>query len=136
MKTYLLIFCTILFLSCSKQEDSSNNDMIYGKIVGYLKCSDSEMQNTLFGIFIISNNKDSLLSFNVPSSIYDLDRSGFNKGIGFLDGDSVQFCYRNADVDERKQFDCPPTTMMNPTFYSIDNFTQVIITDIKKIQEP
>ena len=132
MRMYVFFFCTILFLSCDKQEDSSNGDIYQGKIVGYLKCADSEMENTLFGIFIISDSKDSLLSFNVPSSIYDLDTSKIDYGIDFLDGDSVSFNCRNAKADEIKQFDCPPTTMQNPTFYPIDNFSQVIITNISK----
>lgn len=134
MKTFLLIFCAILFSSCDKQEDSSTNDLYQGKIVGYLKCTDYEIKNTLWGIFIISNNGDSLLSFNIPTSTYDIDTSEVDYGIYYFDGDSVQFKYINANTDEKKQFDCPPSTMLNPTFYPIENFNQVVITDINKIQ--
>ena len=134
MKTCLLILFAILFSSCVKQEDSTTNGKYQGKIVGYLKCSDNETDNTLLGIFIITNKEDSLLSFNVPTAIYDLDTSNLDNGINFLDGDSVQFSYKNANSEEQKVFDCPPSTMLNPTFYPIENFTQVIITDINKIQ--
>ncbi|MFW5700747.1 MAG: hypothetical protein ACOCWM_03570 [Cyclobacteriaceae bacterium] len=134
MKTYLLILFVILFSSCDKQDDSTTNDMNQGKIVGYLKCSDTETDKTLFGIFIITNKQDSLLSFNIPAAIYDLDINNLDYGINFLDGDSVQFSYKNANTVEQKVFDCPPSTMLNPTFYPIEYFTQVIITEINKIQ--
>lgn len=134
MRTYLLILFAILFSSCEKQEDSTANDMYKGKIVGYLKCSDTETDKTLFGIFIITNKEDSLLSFNVPSEIHDLDTNNLDYGMNFIDGDSVQFSYKNANSEEQKVFDCPPSTMFNPTFYPIENFTQVIITEINKIQ--
>ena len=134
MITYLLFFCTILFSSCNKQEETVSTDFYHGKIVGYLKCPDSEMDNnTLIGIFIILNNKDSLLSFNIPSSIFDLDRYQLENGIGFIDGDSISFNYRRALNDEIKLFDCPPTTMQDPTFYPIENFLQAIITNVNKI---
>lgn len=131
---YLLILFAILFSSCDKQEDSTTNDMNKGKIVGYLKCSDTETDKILYGIFIITNKEDSLLSFNVPEAIYDLDTSNLDYGINFLDGDSVQFSYKNANTEEQKVFDCPPSTMLNPTFYPIEHFTQVIIIEINKIQ--
>jgi hypothetical protein len=134
MKKYLLILFVILFSSCDKQEVSTANDIYKGKIVGYLKCSDTETDKTLFGIFIITNKEDSLLSFNVPPTIFDIDTSNLDYGINYLDGDSVQFSYRNANKEEQKIFDCPPSTMLNPTFYPIENFTQVIITEINKIQ--
>jgi len=135
MKTYLLLFCAILFSSCNIQEETINSDINKGKIIGYLKCIDSDTDySTLFGIFIISNNKDSLLSFNISDPIYDLDTSQLKYGIGFIDGDSVTLSYRNAENDELKYFDCPPSTMQNPTFYPIENFSQVIITSINKIQ--
>lgn len=120
--------------SCEKQENHTTNDLYQGKIVGYLKCADNETDNTLLGIFIITNKEDSLLSFNIPSAIYGLDINDMGNGINFLDGDSVQFSYKNANSDEQKVFDCPPSTMLNPTFYPIENFTQVIITEINKIQ--
>lgn len=132
MKTYLLILFAILFSSCDKQEDSTINDK--GRIVGYLKCREKDTDNTLFGIFIITNKEDSLLSFNVPPSIYDLDTSNLDFGIDYLKGDSVQFSYKIANDEEIKVFDCPPSIMLNPSFYPIDNFTQVIIIYINKIQ--
>lgn len=136
MKTYLLIFFAILFSSCDKQEGTTTttDKMYQGKLVGYLKCNESETSNTLLGFFIISNNKDSLLSFNIPSSIYDLDTNNLTNGINFWDGDSIRFNYRNAEIDEEKVFDCPPSSMLNPTFYDIDNFIQIVITEIDKIQ--
>ncbi|MCF8299378.1 MAG: MFS transporter [Bacteroidales bacterium] len=134
MKKFLFISIAILFSLCDKQADSSTNDLFQGKIVGYLKCSDSETDNTFFGIFIITNKNDSLLSFNIPSAIYDLDTNNLDYGIYFLNGDSVRFSYKNAKSEEQKVFDCPPTTMLNPTFYPIENFRQVIIIEINKIQ--
>ncbi len=136
MKTYLLIFFAIFFSSCDKKEDTTTTTdaMSQGKIVGYLKCNERETSNTLLGFFIISNKKDSLLSFNVPLSIYDLDTDNLINGINFWDGDSVQFNYRNAELDERKVFDCSPSSMLNPTLYDTDNFRQIVITKIERIQ--
>ncbi len=112
------------------------NTAIYqGKMVGYLKCFDNEHEKILFGIFIITNNCDSLLSFNIPSTIYNLDSSKVDYGFSMFNGDSISFKYRNAKTEEIKQFDCPPEFMQNPGFlYPIDEFSQVIITEINKIQ--
>ncbi|MEN8157551.1 MAG: hypothetical protein ABFS10_11420 [Bacteroidota bacterium] len=132
--TYLLLCCVILFSSCEKQNESNKEEIYQGRIVGYLKCSDSNLENkTLLGIFIISNSMDSLLSFNIPSSISDMVTSELQYGIGFINGDSVSFSFRNADKNEMNYFDCPPSTMQDITFYPIENFAQVIITNISKI---
>lgn len=144
-----LILITTLLVACSKQQGDlsslksseimsqlqnySSGNIHKGKIVGCLKCSDNEMKNTLIGIFIISNNKDSLLSFNVPSSIYNLDTSKIDYGINFLNGDSVSFSYGDAKNGEIKRFSYPPATMQNLTFYPIENFSQVVIINISKI---
>ncbi len=139
MKALLFLFSSILiFTGCEdspsgEAKNSSINDMNKGKIVGYLKCPDNESNNTLLGVFIITNKEDSLLSFNISSAIYDLDTNNLDYGINFLDGDSVRFSYKNANTEEQKVFDCPPSTMHNPTFYPIENFKQVIIIDINKI---
>lgn len=140
MKTTLLIICIALFFSCDmqenlpfyRQENHPDNAVIYrgkGKIVGYMKCADNEVEDTLFGIFIISNHKDSLLSFNMPSSVHGLNTDRVDYGVYFFNGDSVLFEYKHAKR-RKKQFDCPPSTMQNPTFFSIDNFSQVVITNI------
>jgi hypothetical protein len=134
MKTYLLFFCVLLFLSCNKQEESINDTTYRGKIVGYLKCSDNGNKSTLFGIYIISNKQDSLLAFNVPSSMHNIDTSKIENGIKSIDGDSISFKYKEAEGDEIKQYDCPATTLQNITFYDIDNFIQAVIISISKIQ--
>jgi hypothetical protein len=130
----VVILLLIPGIGCDKVEHVSKGGILKGKIVGYLKCSDNKRKNTLFGIFIISNNLDSLLSFNVPSSIYNLDTSKIDYGINLFIGDSISFNYRNAEKDEMKQFDCPPSTMEKITFYPIENFPQIIITNISKIK--
>ena len=119
-----------MFFSCEKQEVISNSDWVQGKIVGYIKCPDIEVKNTLLGIFIISETGDSLLAFYIPSSIYNIDTGEVGYGIDYFDGDSVQFKYRIANSDEKKHFDCPPTTMYQPTFYPIENFIQIVVEDI------
>jgi hypothetical protein len=134
MKSFLLVLCAILITTCDKQL-AVKSEIGRGKIVGYLKCFDQKNDyKTIFGLFIIANKDDSLLSFNFPSFIYNLDTSRVKNGIGFLDGDSISFSYRDSKIDELKQFDCPPTTMDHPTFYNIENFSQVIITNINKIK--
>jgi len=135
MPTYLFLFCAVLFSSCDKQPESENRDTYQGKIVGYLQCRDSILEDkTLLGFFIITDSMDSLLSFNVPSSIYDIDTSKLKYGIDYIDGDSISFSFRKADKNEIKHFNCPPSTMETITFYPINNFIQVIITNIFKIK--
>jgi hypothetical protein len=134
MKLFLLVLCLILLITCEKQLDVKS-EISRGKIVGYLKCLDKEKDyKSIFGLFIIADKDDSLLSFNIPSFIYNLDTSRVKNGIGFLDGDSISFSYRDSKSDELIEFDCPPTTMENPTFYNIENFSQVIIANINKIK--
>lgn len=57
---------------------------VRGKTAGCLKCTDNETKAVHFGVFIISNNRDSVLSFNVPSAIYDLDMNRVDYGIHFF----------------------------------------------------
>ena len=133
MKIHILLLFIILVVSCDKQNNTDDN-IHQGKIVGYLKCIDSEIENnTLFGLFIISNNNDSLLAFNIPYSVHNIDSSQLEFGIDFINGDSISFTYRIAREDEIKYYDCPPTFYFNPSFYAIDNFSQVIITNINNI---
>ena len=133
-KIFFPLFFIILISSCDNQENTNEYDIQQGKIVGYLKCHESnENSNTLFGFFIISTHNDSLLSFNILPSTFNLDKSNLQCGINFLNGDSISFSYRNAENDEIKYYDCPPTLFLNPTFYAIDDFSQVIITAISKI---
>jgi len=120
-----------LLFACYKQGEPANRE-IKGEIVGYLKCFDKKTDSkTILGLFIITNNKDSLLTFNIPSSVCNLDTTQLEYGINFINGGSVSFCFRNAKNGELKQFDCPPTTMQDPTFFRIENFTQVIISTVQ-----
>jgi hypothetical protein len=115
------------------QVQSFDSEIKKGKIVGYLKYLDKDKDSkTVLGLFIISDSKDSILSLNLPVYEY-LDTTGLEYGAGFIGGDSVYFSYRNAQNDELSQFDYPPKSLQNPTFYRIESFTQVIITNINKI---
>lgn len=135
MKIICIVFlCTFLFSSCDDQEGLSNGGKHKGEIIGYLKCSDDESENILFGVFIISTKKDSLLSFNIPPSFLELDTTEMDFGINFINGGIIEFDYNIVENDEIKQFYCPPSTMGTPTFYPIENFTQIITSNITKIK--
>jgi hypothetical protein len=148
MKSYLLVLVILLFFSCDKHKDSAVNldrkkewnednnisGCKRGKIIGYLKCFTTVNGKSLIGFFVISNDKDSLLSFNIAPSFLSVDTSLLSYGIRFYNGDSISFNFKKAEGSELKYYNCPPTTMQLPTFYSINRFSQVIISNIKKIR--
>ena len=133
IKNYLFFFL-IFIISCEKKENIST-DFIEGKIVGYINCVETDTENTLFGICVISNNNDSIMSFNVPSSILNIPESEISYGVNELqNGDSVQFNFRGANDEEIIHFDCPPSIMLGPSRYPLLDFNQAVITEINRIE--
>jgi hypothetical protein len=143
MKTEILFLAAILLLSfgCADNDDLSEDDNAAktevkdmtgtGKIVGYSKCYDTEKDSTLLGIFIITEASDSLLTFNIPLSFFDLDINQLKYGVYNMDGDSVSFSYKKTEAGEIKyDFFCSQNTMDLGFRYPVENFTQIIIKHI------
>lgn len=135
MKYFLFVFIAAFSLSCDIQDEAEKSNS-KGEIVGYLKCSDNQMSaKTILGLFVITNKNDSLLTFNIPSSVYDLDTTQLEYGINFIDGGTISFCFRNANDNELIHFYCSPSSMQNPSFFPIENFSQVIVDNVNNINE-
>jgi hypothetical protein len=128
-KTVLLLLILSGIISCANQEMDSH---IRGKIIGYTKCNVDN--NDLTGLFIITEKQDSLLSFNIPLSSINIVPNSLYYGVYNIDGGSIGIEYRVAVGEEIKQmsdFLCPQSEMLPGfTHGQIENYTQVIITDI------
>jgi hypothetical protein len=92
-------FIAFLFslISCY-QTNLTDEPLFKGRITGYLKCYDNE-DSILLGIFIVSSNGDSLLTFNMPNSVHCLDFNDLDFGVYDFDGDSI---YYNYEISNRK----------------------------------
>jgi hypothetical protein len=143
MKNLFLSAILLLSFGCTNSDDLSNNNAATteekeligtGKIVGYSKCYNTEKNSTSLGIFIITESRDSLLTFNIPLSFFDLDTNQLEFGVYGIDGDSVSFSYKKAEAGEIKyDFLCPQNAMDLGFPYPVENFLQVIIEHIDKI---
>ena len=109
-----------------EEEEASKNIESNGKIVGYTKCND------LIGLFIITEKKDALLSFNLPLSCLNADISLLMGGAHNMDGSDISFNYRIAKGEEiKKNFLCPQNAMLPGfTHGPIEDYIQIIINEI------
>ena len=143
MKPKVLILSIVLLLSfgCFNNNDLSQGDNAtetevklltgVGKIVGYSKCHDAEKNSTFLGILIITEANDSLLTFNIPFSFFDLDSNQLEYGVYNIDGGYVSFSYKKAEDSEiRYDFLCLQTMMDLGFLYPVENFSQIIIEQI------
>ncbi|MFZ5941617.1 MAG: hypothetical protein ACOYXB_13675 [Bacteroidota bacterium] len=129
MKKFVLMALLLAaFYSCG--EKCPGDECTEGRVVGYLKCVDcSSTDSLLFGLFLLTGNSDSLLSFDFPTGLIMVDTAGLGIGADFLDGGESTFSYRLADSSETRCFSCPPALMNVPTFPT-HGFIQVVITSI------
>ena len=133
-KIFVTVCCVILLFGCQKDSVST-----IGSIVGYVYCHEVINQKTtdnyILGIYIISNNGDSLLSFNVPKSIHTLNDSDLQIGNHYLEKkNNIRFTYRVSIKSEIKSYECPPVNGMNIPFYNTDSFTQVVVSNISVVK--
>jgi hypothetical protein len=148
MKTKFLILSIIMLssLGCTNGDDLSEDGNVTktdvkeltetGKIVGYSKCYDTEKDSISLGIFIITEASDSLLTFNIPLSFFDLDINQLKYGVYSIEGDAVSFNYKKTEVSEIKyDFLCPQNMMDSGFYYPVENFSQIIIKRINKIND-
>jgi hypothetical protein len=127
-------------VSCEK-DDVSENIKVKGAIVGYHKCTDSENEELVFGVYIVTEKKHSILAYNIPhetlNSILDVDiyeqlsYGAYPWGHGSLvDNSRVIFDYRKAKAEEIVNIHCLQFAML-PGFNG-EGFEQVIISNINK----
>ena len=129
LKTILCLVVVILFATTGCDKTESSKKHANGEIVGYVNCYGS------IGIFIITEDNDSLLSFNIPLSSINIDLNSLNSGVHGINGGNISFDYRIASGAEIKQmvdFLCPQNAMgIGFLGGPIENYTQIIINDIK-----
>jgi hypothetical protein len=108
--TYLLIFC-LLSVSCAR----SDNKIYYaeGFIVGFDPCTGAYPEDYNKGFIIITQSKDTLLTYNLPNGIYSFPISYFTSYKNtFLFPDSVKenfkidFSYSIVPDNEKKASFC------------------------------
>jgi hypothetical protein len=119
----------LLYTACSKEDEP----LQYGEIEGYVKLEgyyqNSEfVSSDIFGVYIVSEENDSLLTFNISAStlqyLLKANVASLNYGVSKIHI-PVSFSYRNATAEERK-------TTVIPDGGNISNFSQIIIIDIRK----
>ena len=130
-----------LLKEINSNENKRGENEIKGKIVGYLKCAEyvkgKKTDNILFGLYIVTESKENLLSFDIDPSLFNLNIEELQGGVyGFIVNNSlISFTYRNVEENEFRCFDCPPSLDMFPgLMIPMENFMQVIISNIKIIR--
>ena len=125
---FLLILAGGLIVSC-KEENLKEKTPTNGVIIGYTNC------NSAVGLFIITEKKDSLLSFNVPLASIGIDPDSLMSGVYGMKRNAISFDYRiavGAEIKQMADFLCPQNDMHIGFFCGpLENYTQIIINDIK-----
>jgi hypothetical protein len=135
MKTTFLLLSLFLLLLCGCDKNSKDESLYKqkGTVIGYVNCTNEEESN-IFGLCIVSETNDSLLAFNISPSSLDIDISKLNYGSHFLNVGHIALTYRYSNENEIKNnFSCPQNAMQ-PGFYPLENFSQVVVLGIKKIE--
>ncbi len=102
-----------------------------GNVVGYTRCMD------FVGYFIITEQRDSLLTFNLLSSSINIDFDTLKPGAYAMRWVNIKFDYRLAIGDEIKQNSeilCSQLIGVGgpPPPGRFEDYVQTIITDIKE----
>ena len=138
MKTILKITAILLVLTGSFA-CGEDDGITKGRVAGYIKCMDSENKNMVFGLYITTEKKDSLLAYNIPhetlNALLDVNIDDFQNGIyDYKKALQIIFDYRKAKDDEIiTGLDCPPILFMfvGASFIP-ENLEQIIISNIKR----
>jgi hypothetical protein len=128
----ILLILTSAF-TCGKED--TENRLTKGIIAGYHKCTDFENGGVVFGIYIVTNKQDTLLSYNIPHETLSSLLGGFDienctQGSLYFSRDipPVIFDYREAEEHEIVTIFCAQNAFL-PGF-PMGNAKQVIITKI------
>jgi hypothetical protein len=141
MKTKLLKLTAILLLvagvvcACGKENTDVNTVGVHGIIDGYHKCTDLENGDIVFGIFIVTDKQNTLLSYNIPhetlcSLLEVTSLENFEQGALYCNRDipPIIFDYREAEKHEIVTIHCPQIALY--PVYPEQYAKQVIITKI------
>jgi hypothetical protein len=139
----ILSFATVLLMlasafTCRKEENDDMNTVgVKGIINGYHKCADAENEGIVFGVYIVTQEKDPLLSYNIPHDILCsllevASLENFEQGALYFNKDipSITFDYREAEEHEIVTISCPQFALW--TVYPGQYAKQVIITKINR----
>ncbi|MDR1553713.1 MAG: hypothetical protein LBS69_09670 [Prevotellaceae bacterium] len=134
----ILLILAGIIVACGKDENNMNTIGVKGIIDGYHKCNDFEngVNGVLvFGIYIVMDKKDTLLSYNIPheilcsllevTSLENFEQGGlyFNRDIS-----PIIFDYREAEKHEIVTIACPQLALW--LAYPGQYAKQIIITKI------
>ena len=128
-----VIFINGVQVYCYNENNESKN--ANGIIVGYVNCSGPT------GLFIVTEENDYLLSFNVPVSSIGIDSNSLIGGAHDITlmhwYINISFSYVMAVGEEIKQDILCPQNMRWPGFSygPIEKYNQIIITDIKEYSD-
>lgn len=127
---YLSIFVLcLLLIGC----EGDTEQQIKGYCIAHLKQNDTCTSEKIFGIFIITENLDSILSFNVPASVHGIEilEEGNDFQQYFSNSYAVLFNYREARKNELKCYSYPPMNTMYPSI-NFDGFSQAVVYNIRR----
>lgn len=118
----------ILLTSCSVNDTNYTT----GHAVGIIGCYDVNKEYQL-GVFIVTNNKDSLLSFNEAECFYDYIENNMTGGPYVrISNISRTFQYTYLEPNDTIRWITPLSNTMELALSNIDSFKQVKITQILK----
>jgi hypothetical protein len=131
-KIILTTFLVVIIFSCCTRK--TTDDSVVGTIVGCTKCFNNEIDDYSLGIYIITDTKDSLLTYSIPFSSVGLDPESYSHGDYLVDGPVISFSYRVAQENEVVDIFCPMDPRAPPFPYGSTSFLQIIITDYQIIK--
>jgi len=150
-KVFLLtmLLCLVgLATACEKNATTPTlqDGKTKGEIIGYARCLNNKNDKEYFGVFIITEAKDSIVAFNLVPTLFGLDTNDthlFPYGIywagEFILPDMllVSIDYENVIEDEIISINfnngiiCPQLPAYQGLGSDANSFTQVIITNIE-----
>ena len=134
----------VVYAANTSQVDSITfgYEIVKGEVIGYMKCHElvdgKRSGNTLFSFFIITEAKDSLMTFNIEPSFFDIDDEEslpysawyiYTAGLTYYP--EILFTYRNAKEDEIEPFELYPHNGDIKPSFPLRNFHQQVIISIR-----
>ncbi|MDR2027452.1 MAG: hypothetical protein LBQ01_07835, partial [Prevotellaceae bacterium] len=86
------------------QNGSTDDFKDIGYIVDYAGC---EGYSEIYGYYIITENRDTLVTYNLPDKVYTFPQSFYDSPEQYRNSYRIEFTYRHAVDDEKKGVVCP-----------------------------
>jgi hypothetical protein len=136
LQTTAILLILAGVIACGKENDNVNTIGVKGIVEGYHKCNDLENGGNgalVFGIYIVTDKKDTLLSYNIPHEIVCsllevTSLENFEHGALYFNRDisPIIFDYREIEKHEIVTIACPQLALW--PVYPGQYAKQVIIT--------